>query len=78
MGLFMLSELNITLGLITNKIIPTINCKCAKYTADLANNRPVLPSPFRLNNPDMARMTALRSPVSKSHLTIECKCLITV
>ena len=52
MGLLMLSELNITLGLIRNSTIPTSNCKCAKYTVNLANNLPVLPNPFLSDNPD--------------------------
>jgi hypothetical protein len=77
-GLRMLSELKITLGLIRNNMIPTSNCKCAKYIVNLENNLPVLPIPFLPDNPDIARMIEASSPVSKSHLTIECKCLITV
>ena len=51
-GLRMLSELKITLGLIINKAIPTSNCKCAKYTVSLAKSRPVLPNPSFFDNPD--------------------------
>jgi hypothetical protein len=77
-GLRMLSALNMTLGLTANSTIPTSNCKCAKYTVNLENVRPLLPNPLLPDNPEIARMTEPRSPASKSHLIIECKCLIAI